>query len=381
MKRNLRMLASAAALAGLAVAAPGIAGASERGWWHDHGQPSHVVFVQNDNLSGNQVVAYDRASDGSLSIAGTYATGGLGGQLNGSVADHLASQGGLAYDARHRVLLAVNAGSNTISVFSVRGDDLTLRQVLPSQGTFPSSITVSGDLAYVLNATNGGSIAGFRFDDGKLHAIAGSVRPLGLTTPTDASQFTHTPGQVAFSPDGSQLLVTTKATTSSIDVFSVRHDGRASWTPTVTALAGTVPFALTFDASGNAVVVEAAGNVATFSLHADGSLGSIASVATNQKASCWITGAGSSFFVSNAGSATVSSYTDAGSGALTGGATTPTDKGTVDASATPDGAFLYVQAGVDGIVNEFAVGLGGALSPVGSVTVPGGAGGEGIVAL
>jgi hypothetical protein len=39
------------------------------------------VFVQTDNTSGNQVVAYHRAADGTLSPAGTYATGGLGGVL------------------------------------------------------------------------------------------------------------------------------------------------------------------------------------------------------------------------------------------------------------------------------------------------------------
>ena len=59
------------------------------------------MFVQTDNPSGNRVVAYHRASDGTLSPAGAYATGGLGGVLAGSVVDHLASQGSLSYDPRH----------------------------------------------------------------------------------------------------------------------------------------------------------------------------------------------------------------------------------------------------------------------------------------
>ena len=41
--------------------------------------PDHVVFVQTDNTAGNQVVAYDRATNGSLTLADTYNTGGLGG--------------------------------------------------------------------------------------------------------------------------------------------------------------------------------------------------------------------------------------------------------------------------------------------------------------
>jgi hypothetical protein len=44
------------------------------------------------------------------------------------------------------------------------------------------------------------------------------------------------------------------------------------------------------------------------------------------------------------------------------------------------GSFLYVRTGAAGLVDEFAVGAGGALTPLGSVAVPGGAGGEGIAA-
>ena len=56
------------------------------------------MFVQTDNPAGNQVVAYHRNADGTLVGAGAYATGGVGGVLNGSQVDHLASQGSLTYD-------------------------------------------------------------------------------------------------------------------------------------------------------------------------------------------------------------------------------------------------------------------------------------------
>jgi hypothetical protein len=52
----------------------------------------------------------------------------------------------------------------------------------------------------------------------------------------------------------------------------------------------------------------------------------------------------------------------------------------VDAVASPDGRYLYVQGGANGTVNEFAVHADGSLTPIGSVTVPGAAGGEGIAA-
>lgn len=167
--------------------------------------------VQTDDPAGNQVVAYHRATDGSLTLAATYDTGGKGGVLDGSVVDHLASQGSLTYDAEHGLLFAVNAGSNTLTVFSTRGDRHALRQVLRSNGPFPVSVTVHDDLVYVLNAERGGSVQGYRIFRDQLSPISGSRRKLGLD-PTATPQFTNTPGQVAVSPDGSQLIVTTKAT-------------------------------------------------------------------------------------------------------------------------------------------------------------------------
>ncbi|HEY2078009.1 MAG TPA: hypothetical protein VGH53_16885 [Streptosporangiaceae bacterium] len=105
------------------------------------------MFVQTDNTAGNAVVAYHRSSSGTLTKAGSYQTGGLGGQLTGSVVDHLASQGSLALGRAGGLLVAVKAGSNTISVFGVRSDRLRLQKVTSSDGAFPVSISIHGDLA------------------------------------------------------------------------------------------------------------------------------------------------------------------------------------------------------------------------------------------
>jgi len=337
------------------------------------------VFVQTDNLAGNQVVAYDRAGNGTLTQAGVYSTGGLGGALEGSVVDHLASQGSLAYDAADGLLYAVNAGSNTISVFAVFGDHLALRQVLSSGGSFPVSITVRGDVVYVLNAEDGGSVQGYVAAFGHLLPIPGSARALGLN-PTASPQFTNTPGQLAFSPDGSKLIVTTKANGSDIDVFRVFGFGQLSQTPVVNSEPGTVPFAVTFDQEGNLVVAEAAGALASFRLNRDGTVTLLDAVETNQAATCWVAAAGSRFYASNAGSASLSGFQSGFDGALTLLGDTPTDAGTVDAAVSGDARFIYVQTGAAGIVDEFAIGAQGALSEIGTVTVPGAIGGEGIVA-
>ncbi len=341
---------------------------------------SHAVFVQTDNVKGNQIVVYDRSSEGTLTQAGAYSTGGLGGALEGSVVDHLASQGSLAYDSQDGLLFAVNAGSDTVSVFGVFGDKLALRQVIGSGGTFPVSVAVHDGVVYVLNGLEGGSLQGFAVSGGRLGAIPGSSRALGLST-TEVPQFTHTPGTVVFSPSGSQLIVTTKADGEDVDVFSVSPGGALSTTPAVNALAGTVPFAVTFYKEGHVILAEAAGALASFQLKESGALEQLDVVATEQAATCWVAEARGRFFASNAGSSSLSEFGSSDGGQLlTLLGDTPTNGGTVDAAASGDGRFLYVQTGAEGIVDEFAVTTHGAPTAIGTVTVPGAVGGEGIAA-
>ena len=261
------------------------------------------------------------------------------------------------------------------------GDRLTLRQVLPSGGDFPVSVTVHGDHAYVLNALGGGSLYGYRIDGDRLTPIPGSYRALGLGT-TAGSQFTATPGQVAFTSDGSQLLVTTKATGNDVDVFAVRPDGRLSSVARrqraarYRAVRGRVrPWRATWCSPRRGPTPSR-----LIACRRGGTLTQLAVAATGQMATCWVVRAGAFFYASNAGSGSVSGYQAAWSGALTALGNTATDAGTVDAASAASGRFLYVQTGKAGIVDEFAVAADGSLTPIGSVTVPGGAGGEGIAA-
>jgi 6-phosphogluconolactonase (cycloisomerase 2 family) len=373
------MLTRVTALTGMILAAGGLtalpASAAE-----GHPTGGGVVFVQNDAVGGNQVIAYDRDRDGSLREAGTYATGGRGGRLQGAVVDFTASQGALAADRAHGELYVVNAGSDTISAFGVHGDRLRLRQVLPSGGSFPVSITVHGDLVYVLNARGGGSIQGYRHVGGRLLPVPAWHRDLRL--PVAGAEFTHTPGQVAFTPDGRHLVVTTKAATDSLLVFNVGRGGRLAHRPVVRAeYSGTVPFAVDFDAAGHLAVAEAGPNaVATYRVARDGTLVPLASTALGQQATCWIDAFGNLLAVSNAGSATETTLRSDGTGHTTKITDTPTDPGTVDADFTPDGRYLYVQTGATGHVDAFGVGHDGSLSRIGSVAVPNAVGAEGIVA-
>ena len=341
--------------------------------------PESAVFVQTDNPAGNAVVAYHRGADGRLHQAGVYRTGGKGGVLAGSMVDHLASQGSLAYDAAHHLLYVVNAGSDTVSVFAVDGDRLHRTQVIGSGGSFPVSIAVHDNLVYVANALGGGSIQGFVREGRGLVRIPVWKRELGLN-PTATPQFTHTPGQVSFTPNGDALVVTTKAGGNSVDVFPLGRFDAPSTTPVVNALPGAVPFGFTFDRAGRLAVTEAGTNsLAVFDLGRNGRIHPVDSAATMQMATCWVVRTGDHYYASNAGSASLSGFREGPHGRLTALGNTATDPGTVDAAASPDGRDVYVQTGGRGVVDEFRVNPNGSLTEIDSATVPGGVGGEGVV--
>ncbi|HEX6490841.1 MAG TPA: beta-propeller fold lactonase family protein [Gaiellaceae bacterium] len=374
MKRLTLLFGLAAAAAVMATAPAASAGSGDR---DGAGQ---AVFVQTNELTGNRIAVYDRSPDGTLTPAGTYATGGNGGAaLPGTQSDHLASQGSLVYDADHALLLAVNAGSDTVSVFRVQGDRLKLEQIVPSGGQFPASIAVSDRLVYILNSGGTGILQGFRVQGHTLEPIPDSARSLGLAN-TDPPFFLTSPGQAGFTPDGQQLIATTKASGSTIDVFRVRRDGRLSETPVANPSATPVPFAFTFGPEGRLVAGEAgASSVTTYALNGDGTLSDPKSQTDGQAALCWIARARGFYYVSNTASNTLSSFTVGPDGqpVLRAPVAANTDPGPIDLAAS--GPFLYAETGLTGTVDEFHVNGDGSLAPIGTAAgLP--AGIEGIAA-
>jgi len=339
----------------------------------DHHNAAGAVFAQTNEPSGNQIVVFDRAADGSLSRAGTYATGGNGAATRpGSESDHLSSQGSLVYDPAHRLLIAVNAGSDSVSAFHVLGDRLQPAGVVPSGGSFPASVAVHGDLVYVLDAGGEGVLQGYRISDAGLAAIDGSARSLGLTNGSPPF-FLESPGQVGFSPDGSKLIVTTKKSGSTIDVFSVGSDGLLSTTPTVNPSATPVPFAFTFAPSGRLVVGEAGtSSLTTYRIGSDGTLREPKSQSDGQTALCWVQQVGDFYYVSNTGSNTISGFTldPSGQPALVGstGALASTDAGPIDLTSPPGTHLLYAETGLAGTIEAFAVAADGTLTELESIT-------------
>src|SRR5438067_5409622 len=347
MKPAIAWSGVVAAAAALAVAAAPVQAAHD-----ESAQPARAVFVQTNDPGGNAIDVFDRHSDGTLTFVRSYATGGYGGREAGATSDPLASQGSLVRVPGTDLLLAVNAGSNTISVFHVTGDRLELAQVLPSFGPFPVAFGVHGALVYVLDAGGQGFISGYRMAGDALHPIAGSTRTLLLGN-TAPPFFLSSPAEVGFTPSGSQLLVTTK-THNTVDVFAIGADGRPSAAPVKNPAAG-VPFALVFDAGGR-LVLNFAGtsSLETFTVNHDGTITPVSVPVTDgQVAACWITAARGYDYVSNTGSNDVSQFrvTSDGTVVLVNPAAASNILGATDSSHGGD--FLYVQSGISSSLYVF----------------------------
>ncbi|HEV2477445.1 MAG TPA: beta-propeller fold lactonase family protein [Candidatus Dormibacteraeota bacterium] len=368
MKSPFRLLVVLAAMAATAVAAAAPVQASDSG--------GGAVFVQTNDPTGNSIDAFHRNGDGTLTFAASYPTGGLGGRELGAGSDPIATQGSLRLDEGQ--LLAVNAGSNTVSAFAVNGDQLALTQVVGSGGPFPASIATHGDLVYVVDAGGAGFVSGFRLAGGKLHPIEGSTRSLGLAN-GNPPFFLASPAQVGFTPDGEHLVVTTK-TNNTVEVFSVNPDGRLSAAPFENA-AAPVPFAWVFDPAGR-IVLNFAGtsSLQTFTVNEDNTITPVsAPVSDTRAALCWITPAGGYLYTSNTGSGDVSQFRVLADGTvvLVNPVAAPGIPGATDSAA--GGQTLYVQSGSTSTVHVFTIGAGGALTPIQVAAVPDGGSQEGIV--
>lgn len=365
----IRLASATAVLAGLGLVALSGTASAQAPKETDSAGNQHALFVETDALAGNRVLSYTQANDGTISLAGSYATGGRGATASGATADPLASQGGLVLANNNNDLIATNAGSNTVTVFAVEGTHLSAIEQVASGGEFPVSIATSGSYVTVLNAGGAGSVAEFTWVHERLVPLSGQVRSLGLSN-TNPPEFHHGAGQVSYTPNGQHLIVTTKLSTNAYDVFSVGANGALGVAPVVTTAVNAVPFAFTFDSIGNIVAAEASNSSVTkYEVNSNGSLTSLGTVSDGEAALCWISGANGYFFGSNAGSANVSSFTENSDGApvLISASAATTHAGTTDSVVSPDGKFLYAESGGAGTIDAFRIGSGGALSPIETV--------------
>jgi 6-phosphogluconolactonase (cycloisomerase 2 family) len=323
-------------------------------------EPAGTVYTLSNDPAGNAVVVFDRARDGTLSAAGSVQTDGLGS------GDALGSQGALVLSDDGRWLLAVNAGSDEVSLLSVTSEGLQAADVASSGGDRPISVTIHGRLVYVLN-DGSDSVSGLRVRrDGTLTPIARST--VGLSGPG------IDPAQVEFTPSGDALVVTEK-NTNLIDVYEVGRGGRVH-PPNVQDSEGETPFGFAFDPSGHLIVSEAFGGApgaSALSSYAieDSTLTTIsASVPDNQAAACWVvvTPDGKFTYTTNTGSDTISGYSIDSAGALTlfAGAPFATGDEPIDMALAGD-AYLYALNASSHDISAFSLEQNGSLTSIAGI--------------
>lgn len=326
--------------------------------------PGYVYTLSNQS-SGNAILLFDRAADGSLTAAGSVSTGGLG------TGAGLGSQNALVASRNGQLLFAVNAGSNTISSF--RFDDRrrpVLVSTVPSGGTLPISVTTALGLVYVVNAGGSGNIAGFRVDSkGILTPIAGSAQPL--------SSSNSQPAQIEFDGSDDRLIVTEKGT-NLIDSYIVRANGIATL-GTSTPSRGATPFGFAFRRN-TLIVAEAFGGAANASTASSYTIAGVggynavsASVPTTETAACWtvVTANGRWAYMSNTGSGTITGFAISPAGALTrlaeNGESAVLGAGTApaDMALSTSSQYLYARNGGNRTISVVAVNADGSLTVIG----------------
>ena len=330
----------------------------------EKGQAVGVVYTLSNQVSANEVLAYSRDVSGHLTFMKAYATGGTGtGGGLGSQGAVILSSGGW--------LVAVNAGSNSVSSFKVSGSGLQWASTVSSGGTKPISVTEYNNIVFVLNAGGSGNISGFTLgDNGNLTAIANSTRPL--------SNSSADPAQISFTDDGHAVVVTEKAN-NKIIAYTINAQGTPGSMHSI-ASATPTPFGFAVGQNRYIYVSEAAGGapgasvVSSYHVSADGTITPVdGSVSAGQTAACWvvITNNDKYVYATNTGSGNISSFKNqSGDLMVLNAVAAPTGSGSapIDAALSNNSKFLYaLNSGIE-TISAFAVANDGSLSNIQTVT-------------
>jgi 6-phosphogluconolactonase (cycloisomerase 2 family) len=385
MKNVLRRTAvGGVGLALVAVALPSASAAPRES--EQPNRPGGNVYAATNAVTGNAIRTFHRAPDGTLTLVGDTPTGGTGsGTFEGS--GNSVVLGGLAGESaptnltgEERLLFATNAGSDSVSVFRARGDELELVETEPT-GDHPISVTVSRGIVYVLNASASNcmgpgaapTITGYRLQaQGTLEPIPGSTRPVSGGMLSGCTQ-------VTFNPAGDVLVVTEK-TADIISTYPVGADGVAAG-PVRNDSSGVGPFGFTFTKTGRLLTSENFGGAAlqgaaaSYDVNRDGTLAPVSgSVRNDRSDTCWIVLTDNQRFAyaTNAMTNDISSYEVDPQGQLTllQSVAAPADELPApfvipaDLTLSRDSRFLYVRNVQDGDLRAFAIGSDGSLTLV-----------------
>lgn len=401
-----------------------------------------AVYAMSNSFEGNTIVAYGRQDDGLLSFIGETSTGGIGAAFDGGEGlDPLISAYALTITDNRQFVLAVNAGSNTVSALRIDPDlGLTLTDQEAVHGVGPNSIAYRDGRVYVSSIDADGSFNGEPDQEGALTAFV--LTPDGdLQRMEDSVRLLNNrPSAVQVSPDGRHLVVTSINAGSAalafdnddeIVVFSIDRQGALSPSHVDAAtstrqgnaenrnLPSAIGFEIVEDEGEQFVVVTEArefqadgsppafpalqtGSVSTWRLTEHGILSpvNLDVMAGNapfdgERTACWIEFAPdlNTFWVSNALDASLSTYSfNSGEISLlqqtaaTGAQPDDSDPfgttdGWIDLWSSDNGEYLYQLYGLAGTIGVFKVEADGGLTLLQEVTDLPEANTQGIVAF
>lgn len=261
--------------------------------------------------AGNSILVYPRnPDDGTLSFAGSFPTGGNGfGQRGTAPGDPLASQDPIK--VVNNCLLAVNAGSETLSSFTIdSASSITLASQVPTGGEIPVSLTNWDNRVYVLNAGGNfgvGSFKGFTLEDDcrltELTAITVLTQQYEVS-PVNPPAGISAASEINVTPEGNLLVlikvegggdmfVPGQSGVSSLNHYRLQDNGKPFQRSLVKTIIedrpGSAPFAFDFDNQGRLLLVEAVTNtVSEWEINDDYTYTQVNEVNTQQAASCWI---------------------------------------------------------------------------------------------
>ncbi|KAI0359881.1 hypothetical protein OH77DRAFT_1393940 [Trametes cingulata] len=266
----------------------------------------------------NMIIAASINSDGTLNLDRAVAAGGRGAHGIADGPDALFSQGAIKASAKGKVLATVNAGSNTVSLFSIDSKTPTninqIGDVVSSEGEFPMSLAFNTDGSR-LCVLNGGAVNGvicYTVDKKTgLTALPNSLRPLRLNQTTPATGPAGTASHIIFSEDGKQLIASVKGvppTPGFLAVWDVKDDGSLSpdFKKIAPAKDGLLPFSMTVIPGKNAILATDAGlGFDIFDLKDNNKSSAIA--IDGQIATCWssFSKKTGNFYLTDIGTATV----------------------------------------------------------------------------
>ena len=343
------LLATAAALVAVLSVRIARAGASSATF-------PELVFINENPNGANEVESYSVMPSGQATLVGRYATGGQGSDQS-FVASERADLSVVRTNSS-AYLYALNLGDSTVSIFTINGftGALTLDSTSPLAAN-AIAVNPAGTVLYAGGSTNEGGtdhLSSYRIDaDGSL-----SASPLAtITADVDG---------ISVSPDGTEVAVAypgTSSTTPEVQAFATDPQGDLSPGPAIQEPCPTdVRFgtdSATLYSVGCSSDALRAYSVGPAQITQTTSLSPVAgqTLAAGPDGTVYFQGAGGL----QAAKVTNGSF-------VTGPATPYSGRTITTMSVTPDGAQLLVGSFQSVSVEDYAIGSGGSLTPLASLT-------------